>query len=384
MFTHRRSIVRLTLALGAALAAGLSAGCSDLDSTVRIGVAQPLSGPLAPLGKDMLNGVSLAVEEINRAGLKINGKLVKLEVVAVDDKADAETGKQVARQLAETKVSAVVGHLNSGVSIAAAPIYAESHIPQLAISTKPDYTRLNLPTTFRLVANDAIQSRAMGSYAAGQLGGSAYAVIDDGTPYGKGLADLTAEEIRRQNKSVALRQSLDDKRTDFTALIPLLKSQKIDVVVTTLNDFQVVALIEQMAQAGMGQVKILGGDTIKTDKLIRSKLPLRVYATSPIIEPREFNNGKSFLARFKAAYGGEPTYGAHYAYDAVHVLVSAIRRTESSDPRTLTAELKRIDALAPVTNSIRFKSDGEQYYGVISVYKAQAGTWEAVMRSDTW
>jgi branched-chain amino acid transport system substrate-binding protein len=279
---------------------------------------------------------------------------------------------------------AVIGHLNSGVSIAAAPLYAAKDIPQLAISTKPEYTQLNLPTTFRLVANDAIQSKAMGSYAAAQLAGESYAVIDDGTPYGKGLADLSTEEIKRHGKEVTLRKSLDDKRTDFADLIPELRTAKTDVIVSTLNDFQVVALIEQLAKAGLRDIKILGGDTIKTDKLIKMDLPMPVYATSPIVETREFSAGKDFLVRFRGRFGADPAYGAHYAYDAVYVLVSAIKRGESVDGKKLTDELKHIDALAPVTNSVRFRQDGEQYYGVISVYKAGAGQWEAVMRGDKW
>jgi branched-chain amino acid transport system substrate-binding protein len=382
--TTRRTALGFALTALAAASLGLT-GCSKISDTIKIGVAQPMSGPLAPLGKDMLNGVQLAVDEINKAGLRIDGKSVKLEVVSVDDKANADEGKKVAQQLIDSGVIAVVGHLNSGVSMAAAPLYAEKHIPQLAISTKPEYTQLGLDTTFRLVANDAIQSKAMGSYAASQIAGTAYAVIDDATPYGKGLADLAAGEITKQKKAVALRKSLDDKTTDFSKLLPELKAAKVDVIVTTLNDFQVVALIDQLAKAGMTDMRILGGDTIKTDKLVKGALPIRgLYATSPIIEPREFNAGRDFLTRFRTATKGEPVYGAHYAYDAVHVLVAAIKRAETIDGAKLTAELKRIDALAPVTNAIRFKPDGEQYYGAISVYKAVPGAWEAVMRSDQW
>ncbi len=383
--SSRRATLGFTLAAVAVAASGLLGGCSKVSDTIKIGVAQPMSGPLAPLGKDMLNGVKLAVDEINKAGLKIDGKTVKLEVVSVDDKANADEGKKVAQQLIDAGVVAVVGHLNSGVSMAAAPLYAEKHIPQLAISTKPEYTQMGLPTTFRLVANDAIQSKAMGSYAAGQIAGSSYAVLDDNTPYGKGLADLAAGEIKKQKKEVTVRKSLDDKTTDFSKLLPELKNAKVDVIVTTLNDFQVVALIEQLSKAGMTDMRILGGDTIKTDKLVKTALPIRgVYATSPIIEPREFNSGRDFLARFRAATNGEPVYGAHYAYDSIYVLVAAIKRAESTDGDKLTKELKRIDALAPVTNAIRFKEDGEQYYGAISVYKANPGAWEAVMRSDQW
>jgi branched-chain amino acid transport system substrate-binding protein len=378
-----RSLLALATSLGFALAT-LSA-CSPIPDTIRIGVAQPLSGPLASLGQDMVNGVQMAVDDLNRQGVKIDGKPVKLEVVTADDRSDPEAGKEAARKLLSQGVVAVVGHLNSGVTIAAAPVYAEKHVPQLAISTKPDYTQLGLPTTLRLVANDDLQAKAMGSYAARSIRGQSYAVIDDSTPYGKGLADSAAREIGQAGKTVTVRLSLDDKTVDFQSVIPQLQQAKADVIVTTLADFQVQALIDQLAQAGMTHMQILGGDTIKTDKLIARPQPIKaIYATSPIIEAREFVQGRNFLERFRAAYKGDPVYGAHYAYDAVHVLVSAMQRARTVDGKKLTAELKRIDALAPVTNSVRFNETGEQYYGVISVYAARPGLWDALTRSDQW
>jgi branched-chain amino acid transport system substrate-binding protein len=382
--TSRRTTLSIALATIAAASLGLT-GCSKVGDTIKIGVAQPLSGPLGPLGKDMLNGVQMAVDEINKEGLKIDGHPVRLEVVSADDKANEAEGKAAAQKLIDAGVVEAVADLNSGVSIAAAPLYAAKHIPQLAISTKPDYTQLGLSTTLRLVANDNMQAKALGSYAAGQMAGTSYAVLDDATPYGKGLADAAAAEIKKQQKQVTVRKSFNDKKTDFSDLIPELKAQKVDIIVTTLNDYQVLPLMDQLAKAGLTDMRLIGGDTIKTDKIIKEQVPIRsVYATSPIIEAREFNNGRDFLARFRAKFGGDPVYGAHYAYDSVYVLVSAIKRADTTDGEKLTNELKHIDALAPVTNAIRFKEDGEQYYGAVSVYKATPGTWEAVMRSDQW
>jgi branched-chain amino acid transport system substrate-binding protein len=378
-----KSVAHLLVCVGIVSSVLLSA-CSRVPATVKIGVAQPLSGPLASLGADMKNGVQLAVDELNAEGFKIDGKLVKLEVVSVDDKADADVGKAVAHTLVDAKAVAVVGHLNSGVSIAAAPIYAKAGIAQLAISTKPEYTQLGLPTTLRLVANDALQSKALGSFAATQIKGNHFAVVDDNTPYGKGLADLAAAEMAKNKKEVSVRASLDDKTTDFAALITELKDRDIDVFVTTLSDFQVIALMQQLTKAGMTDMQTVGGDTIKTDKLPEAVGLRNVYATSPIIEAREFAAGPQFLARFREAFNGEPVYGAHYAYDAVYVIAAAMQHAVTADPKKLLAELKRIDALAPVSNNVRFRADGEQYYGVISVYRARAGKWEPVTRSDAW
>jgi branched-chain amino acid transport system substrate-binding protein len=375
----------LALCATAVAAAFALAGCNRIPDTVKIGVAQPMSGPLGALGNDMKNGVQLAVDELNAAGFRIDGKNVKLEVVAVDDKANADEGRKVAQVLVDAGVVAVVGHLNSGVSIAAAPIYAEHDIAQLAISTKPEYTQLKLPTTLRLVANDALQSKALGSYAADLPGVTKFAVVDDSTPYGKGLADLASEQIRKVGRAVTLRQSLDDKTTDFSKLVADLKTAGVEVFVTTLADFQVGALVEQLVKAGLTDMQIVGGDTIKTDKMPRMASGIKaVYATSPIIEAREFNAGQQFLTKFRAAYKSEPVYGAHYAYDATYVLTSALKRAATVDTKKVVAELKRIDALAPVTNNMRFRADGEQQYGVVSVYKARAGVWEPMTRSDNW
>ena len=87
------------LALAPWAAGGLLTGCGNIPDSIKIGVAQPLSGPLSALGKDLLNGVQLAINELNKGNFSIDGKRVTLEVMSLDDKADAATGKAVAQQL---------------------------------------------------------------------------------------------------------------------------------------------------------------------------------------------------------------------------------------------------------------------------------------------
>src|SRR5687767_4515029 len=97
----RRQAAKSVLVFAAIAAATLLAGCDSTPTVIKIGVAQPMSGNLAALGQDMHNGVKLAVEELNKGGFKIKGKPVVIEIVAVDDRASAETGKQVAQQLVD-------------------------------------------------------------------------------------------------------------------------------------------------------------------------------------------------------------------------------------------------------------------------------------------
>jgi branched-chain amino acid transport system substrate-binding protein len=383
---HRRAATRALLLGSLSAFLFLLGGCDRTPATVKIGVAQPLSGNLSALGQDMLNGVKLAVDDLNKSGFKIKGQPVTLEVVAVDDKANAATGKVVAQQLVDAGVVAVIGHLNSGVSIEAAPIYASQNIPQLAISTKPEFTRLGLPTTFRLVANDTLQAKALGSFAAGQLNASKFAVLDDGTPYGKGLADGAAAQLKAAKKDIVLRQSLDDKTVAFGELAGKLKEGGVNAVVTTLNDFQVLALIEALKAINYTGLALLGGDTIKTTTMLKGAGVLQggLYATSPILEVGEFPAGARFLTAYRAAYKTDPAYGGHYSYDATHVLASAMQRAESTQPKALIDALHRFDGYGPVIGSMKFDSQGEQRYGVISVYQVRNGRWESQVRSDAW
>jgi branched-chain amino acid transport system substrate-binding protein len=379
---------RTALTLTAMSTALLLGGCqyfNSIPSTVKIGVAQPLSGPLAPLGGDLLNGVKLAVDELNKQGYKIAGKSVTLEVVAVDDKANPEEGKKVAQQLVDAGIVAVVGHLNSGVSIPAAPIYAEKGIAQLAISTNPKFTELGFPTTLRIVANDTLQARAVGSYAAANITGIKFAVVDDGTPYGKGLADSAAKELEGK-KTIALRQSFDDKTKDFAALADKLKADGIEVVVSTLNDFQVVALIEALKKIDYNKsITIMGTDTLKTTEMLKYASEVKaLLCTSGVLEAGQFQGGAAFLAAYQAAFKIAPAYGGHYAYDATHAIAAAMRRAESADPKKVSATLRTLDAYAPVTGSFKWDDKGELRYATISVYGVSSGKWNSLVRSDKW
>lgn len=381
MKLSRRSAISIAI-IG--LAMGIS-GCSRMPDTIKIGAAQPLSGDRAALGKDLVNGVQLAVDELNKAGFSVDGKTILLEVMAVDDKGNPEEGKKVAQQLVDAGVVAVIGHFNSGVSIPAAPIYAEKGIAQLSLSSNPKFNQLGHATALRLVANDDLQARALGSFAASQITETKFAVVDDGTLYGKGLADAAAKQLEGK-KTVALRKSYDDKTKDFAALAAQLKAETIEVVVSTLNDYQIVALIEALTKIGYNkQITIVGTDTLKTADMAKQADNVgKLLATSSELEANEFSGGAAYIAAYQTAFKVAPSYGGHYNYDATHILAATIKRIKSADPVKITQALRKTDGYAPVTGSMKWTDTGEQRYGVVSVYNVRGGKWESIMRSDNW
>src|SRR4051812_19792043 len=137
-----------------------------IPDTITIGVAQPMSGPSAARGMDIVNGAKLAAAELTASKYKIAGKPVRIEIAAMDDKADKEEAKKVAHALVDQKVVAVIGHLSSDVTEAVIPIYKGGNVPQLFTSSAAELTAVSQGNAFRLIANDGLQARAIATYAA--------------------------------------------------------------------------------------------------------------------------------------------------------------------------------------------------------------------------
>jgi branched-chain amino acid transport system substrate-binding protein len=249
-----------------AAAAAPAAGAGG-ETVVKIGHAAPLTGGIAHLGKDNENGARLAVEEVNKTGLEIGGKKIKLELVGEDDAADPKTGTAVAQKLVDAHVVAVVGHLNSGVSIPASKIYSDAGIVQISpSSTNPDYTKQGFKTTYRVVATDAQQGPALANYAAKSLNAKSVAIVDDATAYGKGLADEFEKTAKAAGVNVVAREATNDKATDFKAILTKIKGKKPDVIMYGGMDATGGPFAKQAKELGI-QSKIVGGDGVCTDKV---------------------------------------------------------------------------------------------------------------------
>ena len=368
-----------------AAAAALTACGPKVPDTLTIAVAQPLSGPQAGRGKDLLDGAKLAVDEINKAGLRIAGKTVALELVAVDDKADADTAKKVAQHLVDQKVFAVLGHLSSEITAQTIPIYKQGDVVQLFTSSAAELTQLGDGNTFRLVANDAMQAKAVASYAAETLRAKSVAMIHENSAYGNPMKSDVAAALTNAKKSLAVAESVDLKTTDFSAFIGKLKAAPPDVMIAALRDHQLLPLLAQMKAAGLSELPVIATSTGKTTKVAKAPADVnKLYSTISSAEPREFTAGADFLAKFRTAYKSDPVWAAHYAYDAIYVLAHTLRVNGNADKETLRARLRTIDALAPVTGTMRFNAGGEQLYGAITVYERRDGIWSPLVRSDQW
>src|SRR3954469_22841279 len=248
--------------------AGAPPQVASADATeIRIGHVAPLTGGNAHLGKDNENGARLAVEEANAANIKIGGKTVKFALVAEDDQEDPKVGATVAQKLVDAKVAGVVGHLNSGTSIPASPIYNQAGIPVISGSaTNPKLTEQGFKNQFRVVGRDDQQGPAIASYLASEKKPKVVAVIDDATAYGEGIANEVEKTLKAAKIQVLPREKGTDKTTDWKAILTKLRGRNPDPVFYGGMDATGGPLLKQGKELGMKAVFSFG-DGACTDKM---------------------------------------------------------------------------------------------------------------------
>jgi len=364
--------VKLNVIVGAALIT-LGAAAYAQDMIVKIGHVGPTSGGIAHLGKDNENGARMAIDELNAKGVTIGGKKAKFELFAEDDAGDPKQGTAVAQKLADEKVQGVVGHLNSGTSIPASKVYSDAGIPQISPSaTNPKFTRNGYKTTFRVVADDVHLGGTLGRYAVNELHGKSIAVIDDRTAYGQGVAEEFEKAVKASGGSIAERQFTTDKATDFTAILTAVKSKKPDVVFYGGMDAVAGPMIRQMKQLGIN-AKFMGGDGVCSGEL--PKLAAGAMADGQVIcaeaggvEGKQKAGMEKFKTDFKKKFGADVQIYAPYVYDAVNVMVAAMVKAGSSDPKVYLPVLAKTTNYHGVTGDITFDEKGDIKNGALTLY----------------
>jgi branched-chain amino acid transport system substrate-binding protein len=345
--------------------------------TVKIGSASPLTGPQAHIGIDIRNGVQLAIDDANAAGIEIGGRKVKFELLAEDDEANPTKATTVAQKMVDAGVVAVVGHFNSGASIPASKIYSDAGIPQISpASTNPKYTQQGFKTTFRVVTHDDQQGPTLGRFAVEKLKAKSVAVIDDSTAYGQGLADAFEKTVRAQGVKVVAHEHTTDKDTDFKAILTRIKGLKPDLIMFGGIDPQAGPMARQMEELGI-TAKFIGGDGIQTPNLIQlaGKAAEGIMASMPGLPKDQMPGGQAFVDKFRKKFNAEVQLFAPMGYDAVMVFIDAMKRAGSTQPAKFLPELARTNYQG-VIGPIAFDEKGDLRNGPLTIYVVKSGKWE--------
>jgi len=271
----------LTLIAAAALTVGTTVGAMAGDS-IKIGIAGAHSGDLASYGLPTVKAAELVVKDINDNG-GING--TKIELLIEDDVCKAEIATNTATKLVSQGVNVVIGHICSGATKAALPIYRDAGVIVMSPSaTNPELTQSgDYPNFYRTIASDDAQARTEVDFATDVLKLKKIAVIHDKGDYGKGLAEFAKKFIEEGGKAeVVLFEGVTPGAVDYSAVVQKIKRSEAEAVIFGGYHPEASKIVTQMRKKRMNTI-FISDDGVKDDTFIKvaGQNAEGVYATGP-------------------------------------------------------------------------------------------------------
>jgi branched-chain amino acid transport system substrate-binding protein len=372
-------LARIPLIVVATALFALGNGPASAEQIVKIGISAPLTGIGAANGKDMENGVRLALEEANAQHVKLGGQDVHFELASVDDQGDPRVGVQVAQKLVDDGVVAVVGYYNSGVALPSAPIFARAGIPLIdPAATNPAITKQGLTNVFRIIATDTQNSGAAGKYAVTVTKAHRIAVMDDRTAFGQGAVEEFKKAVKAAGGNVVSEEYTNDKAVEFNAQLTNIKAANADLLFYGGSNKQAGLIAKRMRQLGMRTQFVGSGgiaDTIFTSIAGTAAEGAMAWEYGRPVE--SLPEGKAFAEKFKKRFGADALTYAPFAYDCAWVAIDAMKKANSAKPDVFLNALRTTEYTG-ITGKISFDSNGDLKNPTSTLYQVRNGRWVPV------
>ncbi|MFN8466109.1 MAG: branched-chain amino acid ABC transporter substrate-binding protein [Caldilineaceae bacterium] len=376
---YRSLLILLVLAL--VLAACGGGGSSEpTRGDVVVYVAVPLSGFQANGGQTVLGGARLAAEEINRKGGLRGYRVVvrPLDDESSDDVAVARVGDiQSALDGGET-VLGVIGHLNSGQTLAAMELYKD--MPLLVVTptaSEQSLTNRGYTNFFRINANDAVQAAVDAQFLHDKLGAKRIAVIHNDTEYGKGLAASLAREFESRGGQVALTLEVKEGQARYPDEVAAVKQAAPDAVFYAGYEIETPYLRAELVEADV-KVPMLASDgaflaaTIDESNGTAEGMYVSAFAPSP----RSVADAKWFEAYQAVEYRNPDTYSVN-GYIGMQAMAEGATKADSFD-RNKVADALRNDTIPTLLSNMRFGPNGDLVEPKIWIYQVKDGEFQQV------
>ncbi|MDD5026307.1 MAG: ABC transporter substrate-binding protein [Candidatus Peribacteraceae bacterium] len=331
------------------------AACKGTTTTepIKVGFIGPLTGEVSALGKDILHGAQIKLDEINATG-GISGQQVVL--IAEDGRCNATDAASAAQKLVQVdKVVAIHGGECSAETIAAAPIAEAAKVVMLSpSSSSPDVTKAG-DFIFRDYPSDALKTQAMAKYFSNKEL-TKVAIIAENSDFTVGFRDSLKKDL--PEGALVFNETVDPGTKDFRTLLTRLKGADIDVLVDDLNSpANIALLLQQFREQGFKQLVISHdlGDSLEIPKLIGKASEGFQVINVPTLDPSG-DFGEKFIGKY-----GEPqanlAWGG-YGYDVMGILLQAIS-SAGTDGTAIRDYLYQMSSYDGVIAKVSFDENGD-------------------------
>jgi branched-chain amino acid transport system substrate-binding protein len=336
-------------------------------------VASPLSGFQANGGQTVLGGVNLMAHQINRSGGLLGYRVV---IIPLDDESDSEVAVAVADQIksevaAGKRVLGLIGHYNSGQTLAAMEIYRD--LPLVVITptaSELSITQKGYTNFFRVNANDAVQADVDAQFLIQQLGAQRIALVHNDTEYGIGLRNEMERAIGALGGEVAVAIQVAEGQESYSAEIPQLQDANPDAIFYAGYEIEAPFLRYEVVQAGI-QVPFLASDgaflsaTIDDAEGTAEGMYVSGFAPSPAeaVDPEWIHMYQ------EVEYRNPDTYSIN-GYSALEVLAAGVREANSIEAQAVSDAIRTISVDTPV-GQLSFQANGDLQDATVYIFEVK-------------
>ena len=366
----RLTLLMVIISLWAA-ACGGSTEPTKGDLTVYVGA--PLSGFQANGGQTVLGGVRLAAEEFNRAGGLLGYKVV---IVPLDDESDSDVAVTLAEQVkadiaAGKRVLGVIGHYNSGQTIAAMDIYKDLPIVVLTpTSSEMSLTQKGYTNFFRVNANDATQARVDAAFLVNQLKAKKVAVVHNDDPYGVGLAKLLSNELAKLGAQAVTNLQVKVEQSEYSFEVQQIKTAAPDAIFYAGYEVETPYLRNALVKAGVllpfmaSDGAFLSATIDESDNTAEG-----MYISSFAPQPSAVVD-QAWIGAYQAVeYRNPDTYSVN-GYSAMKALGEAVKKANSIDAKQVANALRSIDLSTPI-GQVAYDANGDLKDQRVYIFQVQ-------------
>jgi branched-chain amino acid transport system substrate-binding protein len=352
--------------VGALLAALSLVACSDDDGNsqgsqpqqISLAVVQTLSGPSGVYGQSGIEGIELAIKEIEAAYPK-----VQIEYTIADDKGSIDEGVSVYHDLVQQKPVAIIGPSLSNVGFRVLPIADAASVPAVSPMTTASGIAAIGEYVFRVALAEEASLPALVGYVSQQSRiDEAVLIYDSSDAYNRSAADAMRKGIAMINARVSVEIDLAGS-PDLTQALADERVRSADVILLPLLVDHVGAVLHAIRDAGLQQ-PVLGGEALATlDVVAQAGAAAEgMYVSSTWHPDFDKASSKQFVAAYQAAYGKQPEHFAAESYTSVYLLVDAVRRAGSTDPAAVQSALAATRDLDTILGQLSMSPEGDAVF----------------------
>jgi branched-chain amino acid transport system substrate-binding protein len=320
---------------------------SAKSASVRIGMEGPLSGDQKVTGVGMLRGAQLAAEELNAKG-GIAGKSV--EIVPIDDAADAPTGVTAANAAIKAGLDGVVGPYNSGVGIKTLPLYQKAGLVPVRLTSDSATNGMGItlqPMDYQIAP---VASEALTKW---QKAKSVAIIYDPTQNYTTSVSAALKKDLEKDGVKITAFEKIKPGGKDYSSTVKKVAATNPDVIYAATY-FPEGGLIAKEMLSEKVKAQCIA-DYASADPGFVTTAGVKAAMKCPVVGvpgPEDFPDATSFNSDYQQKFSDAPGTWSPYTYDSVNILADAVTKAGGWDAAKLTSTLKAEKDWKGITGSV--------------------------------